>query len=188
MAPFSSFSRSRRAVARPIATPRRHWSLSGPQICYRIGKLLIHRNNRGSAQIGSVICPKRDVQLSRQCLPISTAAERPLTPRQKEILDYIVLTGESPYVAAERLRTAPSNIYRVLRYPHVKKELQQCVLDHVSVLSLYASRCQEELLRSDSDHVRVTVAQDILNRHLGKPIARQDVAIQGTICVTIDLS
>ena len=126
--------------------------------------------------------------LSRQRLPISVDADRPLTPRQQEILDHIVLTGESPYVAARSLGTAPSNIYRVLRYPHVKKQLQRRVLDRVGILSLYAGRCQEELLSSDSDHVRAIVSENILNRHLGKPVERKQTALQGTIDVTIDLS
>ena len=111
-----------------------------------------------------------------------------MTPRQKEILDHIMLTGESPYDAAETLNTSPRNIYRVLAYPHVKKELQRRVLDHVGILSLYASRCQEELLHSDSDHVRAVVAENILNRQLGKPVERKQIAFQGTINVTIDLS
>jgi hypothetical protein len=115
-------------------------------------------------------------------------AERPLTSRQKEILDHIILTGESPYVAAKSLGTAPSNIYRVLRYPHVKREIQRYVLDNMGVLSLYASRCQEELLRSDSDHVRAIVSESILNRQLGKAVARNQIAIQSAINVSIDLS
>ena len=111
-----------------------------------------------------------------------------MTPRQMEILDHIMLTGESPYAAAKSLGTAPRNIYRILAYPHVKKDLQRRVLDHVGTLSLYASRCQEQLLNSDSDHVRATVAENILNRHLGKPVERKQIALHGTIEVTIDLS
>ena len=126
--------------------------------------------------------------MSRQRLPISSESDKPLTKRQKEILDHIVLTGESPYLAAKSLETAPRNIYRVLSYPHVKKEMQRRVLDHVGILSLYASRCQEELLHSDSDHVRAIVSENILNRQLGKPVVRQQIALQGQINVTIDLS
>ena len=126
--------------------------------------------------------------MSRQRLPISAEADRTLTHRQKEILDHIMLTGESPYVAAKSLGTAPRNIYRILSYPHVKKEMQRRVLDHVGILSLYASRCQEELLNSDSDHVRAVVSENILNRQLGKPVVRQQIALQGQINVSIDLS
>ena len=126
--------------------------------------------------------------MSRQHLPISAEADRSLTLRQKEILDHIMLTGESPYVAADSLGTAPRNIYRILSYPHVKKEMQRRVLDHVGILSLYASRCQEQLLDSDSDHVKAVVAENILNRHLGKPVERKQIAVQGTLKVCIDLS
>ena len=99
-----------------------------------------------------------------------------------------MLTGESPYIAAVSLGTNARNIYRTLAYPHVKKDLQRRVLDHVGTLSLYASRCQEQLLNSESDHVRAIVAENILNRHLGKPVERKQIALQGTIEVTIDLS
>ena len=111
-----------------------------------------------------------------------------MTPRQREILDHIMLTGESPYIAANSLGTNARNIYRTLAYPHVKKDLQRRVLDHVGTLSLYASRCQEQLLNSDSDHVRAIVSENILNRHLGKPVERKQIALQGSIEVTIDLS
>lgn len=126
--------------------------------------------------------------MSQQRLPQLKDADRPLTPRQAEILDHIVTTGESPYQAAETLGTQPSNIYRTLRMPHVKKELQRIALEQVGVLSLYAVRTQEQLLSSDSEHVRASVAENILDRHLGKPVTRSQVAIQGSIDVTIDLS
>ena len=126
--------------------------------------------------------------MSTQRLPISAEAARPMTRRQTEILDHIMLSGQSPYEAAESLGTAPRNIYRILAYRHVKKELQRRVLDHVGILSLYASRCQEQLLNSDSDHVRAVVSENILNRQLGKPMVRQQIALQGQINVSIDLS
>ena len=66
--------------------------------------------------------------------------------------------------------------------------MQRRVLDHVGILSLYASRCQEQLLDSDSDHVKAVVAENILNRHLGKPVERKQIAVQGTLKVCIDLS
>ena len=135
-----------------------------------------------------MICPSRSEKLSRQRLPISVEVDRALTARQKEILDHVMLTGESPYAAAKSLGTAPRSIYRVLSYPHVKKEMQRRILDHVGILSLYASRCQEELLNSDSDHVRAIVSENILNRQLGKPVVRQYLALQERIDVHIDLS
>jgi len=113
--------------------------------------------------------------------------DKPLTARQKEIVDHIMMTGESPYSACEALGTDPSNIYRVLRMPHVLKHLQALTLQHVGILAPIAARCQEQLLASDSDHVRASVAENILDRHLGKPVMRQQVALQGQINVTIDL-
>ena len=126
--------------------------------------------------------------MSQQRLPKSVDSDKALTPRQKEIVDHIMLTGESPYAAAEHLGTDPSNIYRILRMPHVKKNIQQRALDHVGLLSLYAVRTQEQLLVSDSDHVRASVAENILDRHLGKPVMRSQVAVNASVNVSIDLS
>lgn len=99
-----------------------------------------------------------------------------------------MLTGESPYQAAVTLGTSPRNIYRTLAYPHVMKELQARALRQVGILSLYAVRKQAQLLEADSEHVQASVAENILDRHLGKPVMRSQVAIQGSINVTIDLS
>ena len=97
-------------------------------------------------------------------------------------------TGDTVRITAEKLGTDPSNVYRELRKPHVKKELQRRALDHIGVLSLYAARTQEQLLHSDSDHVRAVVASNILDRHLGKPVERKQVAVGGSINVMIDLT
>ena len=126
--------------------------------------------------------------MSRQRLPQSKDADRPLTKRQAEIVDHIMTTGESPYVAAEALGTDPSNIYRTLRLPHVRKYLHELTLQHVGIVAPYAAKVQEQLLLSQSDHVRASVAENILDRHLGKPVMRQQVALQGSINVVIDLS
>lgn len=111
-----------------------------------------------------------------------------LTKRQRSIVDHIMTTGESPITAAESLGTAATNIYRELRKPHVKRYLHDLCLEHIGVLAPIAARTQGELLHSDSDHVRATVADSILNRHLGKAVERKQIAIQGSINVLIDLS
>ena len=126
--------------------------------------------------------------MSKQRLPQLKEANKQLTQRQADILEHIMRTGESPYAAAETLGTSPRNIYRVLSYPHVKKELQARALEQVGILSLYAVRTQEQLLRADSEHVRASVAENILDRHLGKPVMRQQVALGGQINVVIDLA
>ena len=123
-----------------------------------------------------------------QRLPASVDADRPLTKRQRQFVDHILTTGQSPYQAAASLGTQPSNIYRELRKPHVKKYLQERVLEHVGVLAVTAARTQEQLLQADSEYVRASVAENILDRHLGKPVSRSQVAVGGQINVTIDLS
>lgn len=126
--------------------------------------------------------------MSIQRLPQSSDADRPLTKRQKSFVDHILTTGDSVAVAAEKLGTQPSNIYRELRKPHVKKYLQQRTQDHIGVLATYAARVQGQLLEARSEHVRAVVASNILDRHLGKPVERKQVALGGSINVTIDLT
>jgi hypothetical protein len=123
-----------------------------------------------------------------KALTTTTGSDRPLTPRQREIVDHILTTGDSVQNAALVLGTDRTNIYRVLRKPHVKKYLHDRTLEHIGILAPYAARCQEQLLSSDSDHVRAAVSESILNRHLGKAVERKQVAFSGRIDVTIDLS
>ena len=126
--------------------------------------------------------------MSKQRLPMDVNAERPLTPKQKDLVDLILTTGKSVPEAAKALERDVSNLYRDLRKPHVKRYLRERIQDHAGILAVYASRTQEKLLGSDSDHVRASVAENILDRYLGKPVVRSQVAHQGAISVTIDLS
>lgn len=125
--------------------------------------------------------------MSELSLPQVTGADKRLTKKQLLIVDHIMLTGHSVIEASDALNLDRRNIYRTLDYPHVKMYLQQRTLDHIGTLSPYAVRTQGELLNSSSDHVRANVAENILDRQLGKPIMRQYIALQGKIEVTIDL-
>lgn len=126
--------------------------------------------------------------MSRQRVPQDVNAERPLTTKQQDLVDLILTTGKSVPECAEYLGRQATNLYRDLRKPHVKKYLTERIQDHTGILAVYASRTQQQLLHSDSDHVRASVAENILDRHLGKPIARAQVHHQGSMNVTIDLS
>jgi hypothetical protein len=126
-------------------------------------------------------------KVSNQLVPQSVESDKALTVQQEEIVDYILTTGKKIKEVAEDLGMNVTNVYRTLRYPHVMKELRSRTLEHLGVLAPYAARTQERLLDADSDHVRATVAENILDRHYGKPIARSQVALQGNINVLIDL-
>ena len=128
-----------------------------------------------------------DALMSRQRVPQLVDADRRLTVKQKRIVDHIMTTGETPYAAAEALGTQPSNIYRTLRLPHVRKYLHELTLQHIGIVAPYAAKVQESLLQANSESVRAAVAENILDRHLGKPVQRSQVALQGSINVTIDL-
>ncbi len=126
--------------------------------------------------------------MSRQRLPQTKQAERPLTQRQLQFVEHILTTGKPVREIAEELGTTPSNIYRELRKPHVKQHLHERTLDHIGLLAPIAARKQQELLSADSEHVQAAVAENILDRHLGKPVVRQAVAVRGAINVSIDLA
>ena len=125
--------------------------------------------------------------MSSQRLPQSKDADKPLSLQQQSIVDHILTTGQSIPQTAEALGMAVSNVYRTLRYPHVKKELQARTLEHIGILAPYAARTQMALLQADSESVRASVAEYILHRHLGKPVTRSQVAVGGIISVNIDL-
>ena len=126
--------------------------------------------------------------MSQQRLPQSVDTDRPLTKRQRSFVDHILTTGSSVAECAEFHKTQPTNVYRDLRKPHVKKYLHERTLAHIGILAPFAARTQQQLLTSDSEHVRANVAENILDRHLGKPVMRQQIALQGQINVVIDLS
>ena len=125
--------------------------------------------------------------MSRQRLPVLKDADRPTTKRQRAFVDHILTTGSSVAKTAEHFGTYPTNVYRDLRKPHVRKYLYEQTLEHIGILAPIAAATQAQLLNADSDHVRASVAENILDRHLGKPVQRSQVAVQGSINVMIDL-
>jgi len=127
-------------------------------------------------------------QMSQQRLPASVDADRPVTKRQRSFVDHILTTGCSVAECAEHHGTQATNVYRDLRKPHVRKYLQERTLAHIGILAPIAAATQAKLLSADSDHVRASVAENILDRHLGKPVMRAQVALQGQINVVIDLA
>ena len=126
--------------------------------------------------------------MSQKLPKVTEPEDRPLTARQKVFVEHLLSTGETPHRFAQKLGSTPSNVYRELRKPHVKRYLQQRIQDHIGVLAVTATRVQGELLHAESEHVRANVAESILNRQLGKAIERRQVAFQGAINVNIDLS
>jgi hypothetical protein len=126
--------------------------------------------------------------MSRQRLPQLKDADAPLTARQRSFVDHILTTGSSVAACAEHHGTQSTNVYRDLRKPHVKRYLHERTLAHIGILAPIAAAVQGKLLSSESDHVKASVAENILDRHLGKPVMRQAVAHSGSIVVSIDLS
>ena len=111
-----------------------------------------------------------------------------MTRKQRQLVDLILTTGKTVQECADHLTRDVSNLYRDLRKPHVRKYLQERTLAHIGLLAPFAARTQQQLLLAESDHVRASVAENILDRHLGKPVMRAQVALQGQINVVIDLA
>ena len=128
-----------------------------------------------------------DALMSRQRLPTTIDQERRLTRKQTDMVDMIMTTGHPIAKCAEVLARPVASLYRDLRKPHVKRYLQERTLAHLGMLAPYAALQQQQLLNADSESVRASVAENILDRHLGKPVQRSQVALQGSINVTIDL-
>jgi len=126
--------------------------------------------------------------MSKAVTKASDVSAESLTRKQQAVVDHIMSTGDSVQVTADKLGRDRCNVYRDLRLPHVKRYLHDVTLEHIGILAPIAARTQGELLNSDSDHVRATVSDSILNRHLGKAVERKQIAIQGSIEVLIDLS
>lgn len=126
--------------------------------------------------------------MSEQHLPQSKDAERPITPNQRKLVDQIMSTGKSVAECATALGRDVSNCYRDLRKPNVKRYLQERTLEHIGILAPIAARTQGELLTAQSDHVRASVAENILDRQLGKPVQRSQVQQHTKVSVSIDLS
>ena len=125
--------------------------------------------------------------MSKQRLPMHVDSDRPVTGKQSDLVDMILTTGQPIAKCAEELGRPIASLYRDLRKPHVKKYLQERTLAHMGVLAPYAAHVQQTLLSAQSESVRASVAENILDRHLGKPVTRSQVAIQGQISVVIDL-
>ena len=123
----------------------------------------------------------------KSVIPIDPES-KPLTARQKEVVDHILSTGQSPYEAEDALGMAATNIYRILRMSNVKRYIADATRERIGLLAPIAARVQGELLHSDSDHVRAAMSESILNRTLGKAVERRQVAVSGGLHVKIDLS
>ena len=127
-------------------------------------------------------------QDTKELSNIAEAAALPLTDIQRSIVDTLLSTGESIPKVAERLDRDVSNTYRELKKPHVKRYLHERTVDHIGILAPLAAKAQGELLHSTNDQVVASVASNILDRHLGKAVERKQIAFEGRIDVTIDLS
>ena len=83
--------------------------------------------------------------MSSDSLPQVTGADKPLTKKQRTIVDHIMTTGNSVIETAEALGLDRRNVYRTLGYSHVKMYLHQRTLDHIGSLSPYAVKVQGQL-------------------------------------------
>lgn len=124
---------------------------------------------------------------------MNAIATRPLTKRQKALVEAYVANGGNLTRAAEEAGYAEGNSGRVtaqkaMKTPHVQQYLMQQVSEAFSQHAAAAVQTVAQLSRNGkSEYVRLQAAQDLLDRAGFKPIDRSQVQLAGDIKVSIDL-
>ena len=118
---------------------------------------------------------------------------RPLTPKQRALVEAYVANGGNLTKAAEEAGYAEGNSGRVtawkaMKTPHVQQYLMQQTAEAFSLHAAMAVGKVANLAKqAKSEYVQLEAAKDLLDRAGFKPIDRQQVQVAGDIRVQIDL-
>lgn len=124
---------------------------------------------------------------------MTALALRPLTKRQRDLVEAYVANGGNLTKAAEEAGYAPGNSGRVtawkaMKTPHVQQYLMQITAEAFSQHAAMAVSTVAGLAKNGkSEYVQLQAAQDLLDRAGFKPIDRSQVQVAGDIKVSIDL-
>lgn len=124
---------------------------------------------------------------------MTAVAQRPLTKRQKALVEAFVANGGNLTKAAETAGYAPGNSGRVtawkaMKTPHVQQYLMQQTAEAFATHAAMAVGRVAGLAQSaKSEYVQLEASKDILDRAGFKPIDRSQVQVAGDIKVSIDL-
>ena len=124
---------------------------------------------------------------------MTALALRPLTKRQRGLVEAYVANGGNLSRAAEEAGYAPGNSGRVtaqkaMKLPHVQQYMMQQVAEAFSQHAAGAVSTVAQLAKNGkSEYVKLQAAQDLLDRAGFKPIDRSQIQVAGDIKVSIDL-
>lgn len=124
---------------------------------------------------------------------MTQVATRPLTKRQRMLVEAYVANGGNLTKAAQEAGYAEGNsgrvsAYKAMKTPHVQQYLMQAVAEELGQHAAMAVGTVAALAKTGkSEYVKLQAAQDLLDRAGFKPIDRSQVQVAGDIKVSIDL-
>lgn len=124
---------------------------------------------------------------------MSNVALRPLTKRQRDLVEAYVANGGNLTKASVEAGYAEGNSGRVsaqkaMKTPHVQNYLMQTIAEQFGRHAAMAVGTVASLAKDGkSEYVKLQAAQDLLDRAGFKPIDRSQVQVAGDIRVSIDL-
>jgi phage terminase small subunit len=124
---------------------------------------------------------------------MNVPAMRPITRRQRNLVEAYVANGGNLTKAAEEAGYAPGNsgrtsAWKAMKTPHVQQYLMQVTAEAFSQHAAMAVGTVAGLAKNGkSEYVKLQAAQDLLDRAGFKPIDRSQVQVAGDIRVSIDL-
>ena len=115
--------------------------------------------------------------------------QKPLTPRQKKIVDHILATGDSNSQTAKTLKLHRTTVQRIMHLPHIERYMTEAVGQNLRRSAVGAALTLQRLSTSArSEYVQLHASDSILDRSGYKPPDRQEGQVEGDLRITIDLS
>ena len=115
--------------------------------------------------------------------------QKPLTPRQKKLVDHILATGDSNTATAKSLSLHRTTVQRIMHLPHIERYMTEAVGQNLRRSAVGAALTLQRLSTSArSEYVQLQASDSILDRSGYKPPDRQQVQVEGDLRITIDLS
>ena len=128
--------------------------------------------------------PKPLVALNQEKLKV-VKAKHSLTVLQMELVDYILMTGDTPAQAAVFMKKHSPWAYDTLKKQHVQLYMIDAAKASMSMLGLRALGTAASLLQAKSDRIKADVAMDLMQR-AGIGVAEQGVANPVAIQINLD--
>ena len=120
---------------------------------------------------------------------INAAPVRPLTARQRALVDHLLENGGTAKDAGFAIGYKDhSSIYKALALPHVQHYMLQRTAEYIGTGAVSAaSRLMKLVNGAKSEYVQLEASKDILDRAGFKPPERSQVQVSQDITVHIDL-